>query len=331
MIVPQQIQKVKRRKFKPIALKKSFKAKKKIKFKKSWIPFIVAGYILIVLVGLGLKGGKGIGNIEPLSSDGVMSAEAPSINPSNSIGNIPENSMPFDYILHTVREDETISLIAFQYSIEIETIISVNKIRNGSKIANKQLIIPEVDGFLCRVGRNDTVESLAEEFNIDASEILDVNRIATSNLSSYSRILIPAENRNSDAIQVLEDLWLYPVDGVIIRQYGDTADPYSKVVSFHNGIDFRAPQGQAIKASRAGEVYEVGFHNTFGKYLFIKHDGGFLSFYGHLDTINVSESDLVEQQDIIGTVGSSGYCNTNQLHFSLILDGESVDPLELLL
>jgi murein DD-endopeptidase MepM/ murein hydrolase activator NlpD len=331
MIVPQQIQKVKRRKFKPITPKKSFKTKKKFKFKKSWIPFMIAGYVLIVLVGVGIKGGKGLGRFDQVSTDGVMSAEAPLFNPSNSIGEISENLLPFEYIMHTVREDETISLIAFQYSIDIETIISVNKIRNGAKLANKQLIIPEVNGFLCKVGRNDSVESLAEEFNIEPADILSVNRIATTNLSDYSRILIPAENRDTNIDEVLEDLWLYPVDGVLIRLYGETADPYSKVVSFHNGVDFRASLGQDVKATRAGEVFEVGFHNSFGKYLIIKHDGGYLSFYGHLDTINVSESDWVGQQDIIGTVGHSGYCSTNQLHFSLILNVDSVDPMELLL
>jgi murein DD-endopeptidase MepM/ murein hydrolase activator NlpD len=114
-------------------------------------------------------------------------------------------------------------------------------------------------------------------------------------------------------------------------------DPsYARFFGFaHNAIDIRANQGTPIKAPAAGIVYKAK-DNGFGySYIQIVHDGGFLTTYGHISEIMVSEGEMVEQGDVIGlsggmpgTRGAGVYTTGPHLHFEIIKDGLYVDPLE---
>ena len=58
----------------------------------------------------------------------------------------------------------------------------------------------------------------------------------------------------------------------------------------------------------------------------MKHEGGIISAYAHLDTVTVKEGDIVDTGQSIGTVGQTGRVDTPQLHFEIRKARQPIDP-----
>ena len=65
-----------------------------------------------------------------------------------------------------------------------------------------------------------------------------------------------------------------------------------------------------------------------GNYVTISHAGGVSSCYLHLESYTVSAGDSVSQGQIIGYVGATGNVTGAHLHFSILVDGVYVNPME---
>jgi len=64
----------------------------------------------------------------------------------------------------------------------------------------------------------------------------------------------------------------------------------------------------------------------FGNLVLIRHEGGWVTAYAHLERMLVNKDTVVAPGDMIGTVGSTGGVSTPQLHFETRIDGKPVDP-----
>ncbi|MGM0552933.1 MAG: peptidoglycan DD-metalloendopeptidase family protein [Pseudomonadota bacterium] len=116
--------------------------------------------------------------------------------------------------------------------------------------------------------------------------------------------------------------WLWPADGEILRGYSSTGS--------RRGIAIGGNRGDPVRATRAGEVvYAGGGLVGYGRLVILKHDGRFLSAYGHNDELLVSEGDRIEAGATIARLGSSGAEQT-LLHFEIRVDGTPVDPIRFL-
>jgi len=100
---------------------------------------------------------------------------------------------------------------------------------------------------------------------------------------------------------------------------------------FHQAIDLAAPLGTPIKPVASGKV-EIISYNSFGlgNYVVIHHSYDFYSVYAHLSKINVKKNEQVEQEDIIGAVGSTGYSTGPHLHLETIVNDQKINPLTIL-
>ena len=124
---------------------------------------------------------------------------------------------------------------------------------------------------------------------------------------------------------------IFPLDeGRYTSLFGERTDPITEGSDYHKGIDIGADEGDRIKAVYDGKVISVGEDERSGKYVFIEHKKGIVTFYCHCSEILVSKDDIVNQADTIALVGSTGYSTGPHLHFELRVNGESVDPLPLL-
>lgn len=96
---------------------------------------------------------------------------------------------------------------------------------------------------------------------------------------------------------------------------------------FHSGVDLAAEAGSSILAVADGTVVESGYNEAYGYMVILAHTGGLQTFYAHMTNYLVSAGDTVQQGQIIGTVGSTGWATGPHLHLGVMIDGESVDPL----
>lgn len=126
----------------------------------------------------------------------------------------------------------------------------------------------------------------------------------------------------------------WPVADVVITQrFGKTVDARRLYVSgSHSGVDFRAAVGTPIYAAGDGIVEGVGDTDktcpraSFGKWVFIRHNNGLATAYGHLSLIKAYEGQKVQAGDLIAYSGNTGHTTGPHLHLTVYasngIDGE---------
>jgi len=102
---------------------------------------------------------------------------------------------------------------------------------------------------------------------------------------------------------------------------------------FHTGIDLAGPEGSPIHAAADGVVILAassvdgqGHLVGYGNYVVIAHGNGFVTLYGHLDSVAVHAGEAVRQGQIIGREGSNGWSTGPHLHFEIRHGGSLLDP-----
>jgi murein DD-endopeptidase MepM/ murein hydrolase activator NlpD len=117
-----------------------------------------------------------------------------------------------------------------------------------------------------------------------------------------------------------------PLTGLITSGFQYRIHPISGRYGFHDGLDISAYTGAPILAAMPGEVTETGEDKTYGNYIVLKHAMNLSTFYGHCSEILVKAGDAVEAGETIALAGASGLTTGAHLHFSVILEGRSINP-----
>ena len=117
------------------------------------------------------------------------------------------------------------------------------------------------------------------------------------------------------------------MDGVVTSGFGYRENPVLKVLEFHNGIDIAADLGTRVVAVKSGVVTEVRYSQTYGNVLEYKTNTGYEIMYAHLEYITVSVGQTIEQGQVVAHSGNSGLTTGPHLHYSIIKDGEYINPL----
>ncbi len=99
----------------------------------------------------------------------------------------------------------------------------------------------------------------------------------------------------------------------------------------HRAIDIAAPFGTTVTAADRGVVLRAGWNDQgYGLFVIIDHNIDYITLYGHLSEVLVTEGQVVAQGQIIGKVGSTGNSTGPHLHFEIRDFGRLTNPLELL-
>jgi len=96
----------------------------------------------------------------------------------------------------------------------------------------------------------------------------------------------------------------------------------------HLGLDIASTSRVDIKAANAGIVVHADYLGIYGNMIMLDHGQGVFSLYSHLSQINVSVGDKVEMNDVIGQSGTTGMAGGDHLHFSMLINGIFVNPVE---
>ena len=120
---------------------------------------------------------------------------------------------------------------------------------------------------------------------------------------------------------------LWPVEGNFTSGFGYRRSPFTRLWKFHAGIDISAPVGTKIRAASSGVVSRAAVTGGYGKLVVIDHGYGVQSSYAHNAQIFVKESQVVQQGQVIATVGVTGHTTGPHLHFEVMVDGRKVNPM----
>lgn len=251
-------------------------------------------------------------------------------------------------INYSVQLGDTVSSIARNFGLNINTVLWANNLSNYSLIrpGDELLILPS-NGLLYTVKSGDNLSKIASTYKIEVTDIMSNNNLSdTVSLKIGEKLLLPGatkiatvykpapvtSNPSYTAVSAIKDIvkapaaqasgdnMVWPTDGKRITQY----------FSFrHNGLDIGNKIGTPIYAADAGtiELANTGWNGGYGNTILINHGGGKKTRYGHLTKLYVKAGDTVEKGENIGTMGSTGNSTGPHLHFEVIINGTRYNPL----
>ncbi len=96
----------------------------------------------------------------------------------------------------------------------------------------------------------------------------------------------------------------------------------------HLGIDLASFRHADVEASNHGRIRFADNLGIYGNTVIIDHGLGVFSLYSHLSNMVVNSGDFVKKGEKIGATGTTGMAGGDHLHFSMLINGIFVDPVE---
>jgi murein DD-endopeptidase MepM/ murein hydrolase activator NlpD len=96
----------------------------------------------------------------------------------------------------------------------------------------------------------------------------------------------------------------------------------------HLGFDLASTAGASVRSANRGRVVYAGWLGIYGNCVVVDHGMGLQSLYAHLSSIGVKKGDMVELDSELGRSGSTGLAGGDHLHFTMLLDGRAITPID---
>lgn len=135
---------------------------------------------------------------------------------------------------------------------------------------------------------------------------------------------IPAEPGNRKPFGTLKGKLKWPTKGPLLASYGS---PRSLGKLSWQGVSIGASSGQEVRAVSHGRVAFADWLRGYGLLIIIDHGEGYMSLYGHNQSLYKETGDWVETGEVIATVGDSGGQEKSALYFEIRKDGQPTDPV----
>jgi len=116
----------------------------------------------------------------------------------------------------------------------------------------------------------------------------------------------------------------------ISSEFGRRVDPFTGELAFHPGVDLAASEGAMVHSVAPGVVTWAGERAGYGKLVEINHGNGYVTRYGHNSLVLVHVGDKVKKGQNVSQVGSTGRSTGPHLHFEVIKNGQTVNPISFL-
>ncbi len=261
--------------------------------------------------------------------------------------------------IYEVVAGDTLSEIAIRVNIPMETIIAMN-----DSLEDENSMLHIGDELLITVPEPElSVTRVEEEYY---EEIYDADVIYIENDSWYTTDTVVRQQPSAGFRKVIADVsyvndkevgrellkeevvmeavakivergtkipptYIKPISGG--RQssgFGRRNAPTRGASSYHKGIDWATPTGTAVYASCGGTVSKAGWGSGYGYVVYIEHEDGRQTRYGHLSKVLVSVGQKVKQGERIALSGNTGVSTGPHVHFEILINGVQVDPLKYL-
>ncbi len=144
-------------------------------------------------------------------------------------------------------------------------------------------------------------------------------------IDSIQDLLLPApeDDISRKAFADLRGKLAWPVKGKVRRLFGKRK-PRSDLK--WQGVRIDAPSGRHVRSVSHGRVAFADWLRGFGNLIIVDHGNGYLSLYGHNESLFKSAGEWVEAGDVISSVGSSGGQAKAGLYFEIRKRGKPQNP-----
>ncbi|MEE8177677.1 MAG: M23 family metallopeptidase [Acidobacteriota bacterium] len=237
--------------------------------------------------------------------------------------------------------DERLALFAFPYGVPADTVPQVmarDDAENESQASFPFRLLTKnfrsrdlqiSDSFL-----QATVPSIlsnAPEL-ADQGDLLQNYLMVNGQLRESNRAKIAELSKQSAAEFLWQGSFLQLMNSAVESQFADARTYWhqGKQVDqqVHLGFDLAAVRNTPVEASNAGRVVFAEYLGIFGNTIILDHGFGLQSLYAHLHSFDVGVGDMVHRGQTIGKTGSTGLAGGDHLHFTMLLAGVEVNPIE---
>ena len=221
-----------------------------------------------------------------------------------------------------VARGDTLYSISRKYSIPVNDLAVMNKLTPPFELSvGQKLRVPNLaEASMARNSKTVTA-------NVVKTEVKGV--VAEKQTTTTTVAAQPVKKISSDPTKKLPTIsarssskFAWPVRGKILSAYGAKSNGL-----FNDGINISATRGTAVKAAENGVVAYAGNEvKGMGNLVIIQHDGGWMTVYAHMDSMNVRRGHKVSVGQKIGTVGETGKVDSPQLHFEIRKGTKAYNP-----
>jgi murein DD-endopeptidase MepM/ murein hydrolase activator NlpD len=96
----------------------------------------------------------------------------------------------------------------------------------------------------------------------------------------------------------------------------------------HLGFDLASTRNAPVLAANSGRVLHAGWLGIYGNCVILDHGMGVQSLYAHLSSVDVDLGQTVDKNGRLGLSGESGLAGGDHLHFTMLLAGKPVTPID---
>lgn len=261
--------------------------------------------------------------------------------------------------IYEVQSGDTLSEIACNVDIPLDQIIEMNETlddENSTIRVGDELIITVPEPELS-VGRQEEIY-YEEDYDAPIEYVYNDNwyitekKTLTQPSAGHRNVaaIVTYHNDNVTDTEILkEQITISPVakvveigtktpptyikpisGGRLSSSFGKRSAPKKGASTYHRGIDWATPVGTAVMASSSGTVSRAGWGSGYGYVIYIDHEDGKQTRYGHLSKVLVSVGQKVQQGQKIALSGNTGVSTGPHIHFEILVNGSQVNPMKYL-
>ena len=243
-----------------------------------------------------------------------------------------DGTIGMKYDEYTIEDGDNLTIISRKIGANLDTLVSVNKISNANRLRpGQKIIVPNRNGLLYTMKKGETLADVTDRYDVSLTRVLTFNKIDDANsLREGDDIFLPGAKYTLDErIDKFGQMFSLPTTITRISSvFGYRVHPITGVRTKHMGVDIPGRLNTPVYASRKGKVIFAGYSGGYGNLVIVRHDKGYTTYYGHLNSITTKTGATVGVGVMIGRMGSTGRSTGSHLHFEVRRNGVALNPAD---
>ncbi len=168
-------------------------------------------------------------------------------------------------------------------------------------------------------------QRIAQQQREQAEQLLNDKPAVASGKQPQSPMVSTAITHNGGSFSSVQGKLPWPVNGRLIARFGSArGDTRSK----WDGVLISSQAGTQVRAIHSGRVVFADWLRGAGLLVIVDHGDGYLSLYGHNQSLLSRPGDIVKTGQAISTVGNTGGQDQAALYFAIRKKGKPADPVQ---
>ena len=256
--------------------------------------------------------------------------------------------------IYTVKAGDTIENVAFNNQVNpSELLISNEELTSENNLLypGQQLKIAMVNPQINIVEESYVVEDVESAYSTeeryDDSILIGNDKVIQEGVNGLDRVSQRVKEVNGEIVYVEpqeKEMLKAPVNKVVLKgskyvpdvgsltnwgwptdsgwrlssDYAYRSNPFGGGRELHTGLDISGTgYGSKIYATNNGRVIIAEYHYSYGNYVVINHNNGYMTLYAHMSKIAAKVGQVVARGDVIGYVGMTGSATGPHVHYEV--------------